>query len=164
MDSKQRISLARWHAEMAALYQRQSEGHRNLMQLPEAAQHQMMAHNHLNTAEVLILLADALDGLTAEDVVAMREREQKATRGPWKFGPSCAADDLGTGVDCRGAAIVLAHFYGKLYKYHNDIDEDYIGGGTSIPHEANAEFCAHSRTDMPRLLTVVEKLMGVRNV
>ncbi|MCA1571929.1 MAG: hypothetical protein LC798_16785 [Chloroflexi bacterium] len=78
-----------------------------------------------------------------EDELAIRAREKAATPGPWTIDESFEVDDKGT-----RATFVK----GPLWWYDNYLES-----------EADAQFIAHARTDIPALLAAVDQLRGAAN-
>ncbi|MEH6941623.1 hypothetical protein [Bacillus sp. JJ722] len=97
--------------------------------------------------------------LTQAELEAIRKRAEKATKGPWEV---CNGTDVFTKLGATNNGGVQAN--------HND--GWYIAkcneGTTSVGDEevalsfneenANAEFIAHARGDVPKLLAEVERL------
>lgn len=149
MDSKRLRELAGWYKK------RQEHEADNAKAFAEAAEnmpsgrptYQLLSQSckaraeyHKDTVQALTEYAeikDALDGLTAEDVVAMRGREQKATKGSW----FCNMLDF------------------SLVPYDAPDTEKNVLARFKTPDDLI--FTCMAKSDIPRLLTVVEKLMGV---
>lgn len=72
--------------------------------------------------------------LTQEEIEAIRKRAEMATEGPWEVG-------------------------------YDEFDSDssvYVGEEEITPiHRYDAEFIAHARTDIPKLLAEVDRLRGL---
>lgn len=75
----------------------------------------------------------------------MRERAEKATKGPWKAN---GKETIEAGCRCLSCWI---HLDGE-WAVSNELDE---------LAEADAEFIASSRTDLPALLDEVERLRAM---
>jgi len=85
---------------------------------------------------------------TAAELVAMRERCDKATAGPWsvehRMGASEFSDDVaGFGLDVVGPP-----------------EADVRG---QFERAADAQFIAHSRTDLPRCLALIDSQAELLN-
>lgn len=80
------------------------------------------------------------DRLTPEELAAIRDREQKATPGPWRWEPG-----------------VIKHYVvsanGEL---HMGVQEWHPLDGHTVPAAENCAFVAHARQDIPRLLAHIE--------
>jgi hypothetical protein len=77
------------------------------------------------------------NGITPEELTAIRKRAEKATPGPWRY----ILDDheeLVTSVDVTDTVVET---------YARDEESD-----------ANIEFIAHAREDIPRLFAEIERL------
>lgn len=70
--------------------------------------------------------------LTNAEIEAIRKRAQAATEGPWQL------------ADTYDGAWIL------------DSDDDIISG--TVSRIVDAEFIAHARTDIPKLLAEIERL------
>jgi len=81
-------------------------------------------------------------------IEAIRKREKAATEGPWKYR---RFGDVHLVADHGGRDIVLNRPFG--------IGNDRLINPL-MPGVPNADFIAHARTDIPYLLTLVEKLSG----
>ena len=79
--------------------------------------------------------------LTAEELAAIKEREAKATKGPW----SCSTEENGNTVTIRAAD-------GTPHTLGTEITEKCCDGEPSEEEAANGYFIAHARTDIPKLL------------
>ena len=79
--------------------------------------------------------------LTAEELAAIKEREAKATKGPW----SCSTEENGNTVTIRAAD-------GTPHTLGTEITEKCCDGEPSEEEAANGYFIAHARTDIPRLV------------
>ncbi|MCR8981473.1 ead/Ea22-like family protein [Brevibacillus laterosporus] len=71
--------------------------------------------------------------MTREEIEAIRERAEKATEGPWRAVP--------TKMDCF-----------DIYDVYDKLDRSLIH------REEDAEFIAHAREDIPKLLAENERL------
>ena len=76
--------------------------------------------------------------LTAEELAAIKEREAKATKGPW----SCSTEENGNTVTIRAAD-------GTPHTLGTEITEKCCDGEPSEEEAANGYFIAHARTDIP---------------
>lgn len=88
--------------------------------------------------------------MTPSDLAAIRERCQKATRGPWFFGrgaDNCDYIDYQAYPDERGGIAPTS----------NDDGREPIWWKTCYRDE-DGQFIAHSRTDVEALLAEVERL------
>ena len=92
----------------------------------------------------------ATDGITDEELAAMKARVEATTAGPWK--PSFEGRD-----HWAGDSVILT---GDQDIYVSA--EDYKGGGGHFC--ADLDFIAHARQDVPRLISEVEKLRALRTV
>lgn len=86
--------------------------------------------------------------LTNEELTTIRERAEKATKGPW------LVDNLGSGVVSEHAV---------SYWWNGESDEicSLSDGGEYIENTNagnDAAFIAHAREDIPRLLAEIERL------
>lgn len=87
----------------------------------------------------------ASEPMTREQFDAIRERVDATTEGPWERcgrgingGPSSLTEVVTLDVECMGYC--------------------YGGTGLGVQNEADAEFIAHARQDVPALLAEVEAL------
>ncbi len=80
--------------------------------------------------------------LTDAELAEVHKREQAATAGPWDS------------VDSFGS-----HTYMVVQRLPNGPPPLFIGGHFS--HEANADFTAAARTDIPRLLATIAELKAI---
>jgi hypothetical protein len=81
----------------------------------------------------------------------MRERTDKATKGPWAVRPK-EFDDWGI-VRAPDGCIAAKAYAGRGVDL-NEIDE--FRKAKADPTQHNADFIAHARTDVPLLLRLVE--------
>ena len=95
----------------------------------------------------------------------MRERCEKATKGPWgavKYNPNIIAPEaevdkpIGYAIDQRRDS----EFCQYVASTHG-ADSEFEHRLTRLKALENADFIAHSRTDIPALLDEVERLLGV---
>lgn len=90
--------------------------------------------------------------LTPEELAAIRAREQQATPGPW----DAAADD-----DAHRVWMLQAGERPATYESHHVWECDhacYPGEPQYEQADADADFIAHARSDIPALLAYVEEL------
>jgi hypothetical protein len=89
----------------------------------------------------------------AAELAAIREREQAATRGPWGTEEDNSrwqlSGDLDTGF--RPPLLIAAPKYDPGYP-------------AVYPSDADAAFIVHARTDLPRLLSAVDKALALHSV
>lgn len=85
-------------------------------------------------------------------VRAIREREQKATKGPWEV---VAADDYYISAEAYPVQ-------DRARYVHDNTDKALamVGNQTEDCGEANSKFIANARADIPYLLSLVEELKG----
>jgi len=83
----------------------------------------------------------------------IREREEKATRGPWR---QCGAD----GPKCQCCQIWSTRADIPVALALRYTDEAYTGGEgcTLLKAQSNADFIAHAREDIPWLLAEIKRL------
>ncbi len=93
------------------------------------------------------------EGLSPEALAAIKERESKATPGPWVADE--AVFDITTSPDENGFAehIVVGHVDKDTWQWESGEDGLY-----TIGRPENREFVAHSRQDVPTLVAEVERL------
>jgi hypothetical protein len=96
-------------------------------------------------------------------VRAIKEREQKATKGPWLVRRRHASADR-----CDGIEAHIGHTHPPEQSCW-DVDECpgqeaemivQTDGGFYGPNADDADFIAHARADIPYLLSLVEELKG----
>lgn len=80
--------------------------------------------------------------MTTEMIAAIRERAERATPGPWQW------EMLRRGV--MGADTLVA-----MAVWGDEVTEQYIAIS-----DADAEFIAHAREDIPKLLAEIERLQA----
>jgi len=80
------------------------------------------------------------DAVTAADVAAIREREKRATTGPWKWDGDNGTMEAGWDPESRRPVVVFAN----------------TGRGASDPTQEDGEFMEAARTDVPRLCDALE--------
>jgi hypothetical protein len=85
------------------------------------------------------------NGITREELAAIRERAEKATPGPWRWSN----------------AKVLNGKYDFVPQGSYLADTLIMFGDTYENGEHDAEFIAHAREDIPRLLDEIERLQRV---
>jgi len=87
--------------------------------------------------------------ITNDELKAMKERLEKATPGPWKATTEVVTNVAGgrhsMGWEVAGPCESITFGDGEY-------------GYGAIPEQADAEFIAHSRTDMEKLIAEVERL------
>ena len=88
------------------------------------------------------------------DLEAIKAREKAATEGPWRHSPSYAPPLKGDGSD------VLWGYSISGSNEHGGSILPMLGSVHNFPDhmEANAEFIAHARQDIPALIAEVERL------
>ena len=94
----------------------------------------------------------------------IREREKAAIRGPWKVEYEREHCDCPPGCDCPpypgrlrlGEPWLLSDSRGNPYPV---TDRNYLYAEVCEPPSATAEFIAASRSDVPRLLAAVGKVL-----
>jgi hypothetical protein len=95
-----------------------------------------------------------MNRLTNEELAAIRKRAEKATPGPWVN---------------MGVSVATAHpEYQEVSRWYNGTSNDvcslndgeYIVSGNA---EADADFIAHARTNIPKLIAEVERLHANRD-
>ena len=84
--------------------------------------------------------------MTFADLRDIEERAEKATKGPWGVNPAGHTVHV-LGADGQRAPRTGMRPCGDMFPH--------IAGA---PHEADAEFIAHSRTDIPALVAFVRGL------
>ena len=86
--------------------------------------------------------------MTEQEIKKARERCEKATPGPWKFGSSPA-------------------FKSTAFYVDDSLDDRMIcecwEGDDNTAREADAQFIAHARTDLPLALNEIKRLRAVLN-
>jgi hypothetical protein len=85
------------------------------------------------------------NGITAAELAAIRERAEKATSGPWGWSDAKVRDGKYVFVP-QGSYLA---------------DTLIMFGDTYENGEQDAEFIAHAREDIPRLLDEIERLQRV---
>src|SRR6476661_1436555 len=80
--------------------------------------------------------------MTEEELKQIRERCDEATEGPWGTYNGCAIKALAKFDGWKAPTIATVELLRKDYE----------------THILNAEFIAHARTDIPKLLDEIEKL------
>jgi hypothetical protein len=88
-----------------------------------------------------------MNNLAAAELAEMRERTEKATPGPWK------PDEMAMFVFAANMKICDIRGWGHLTGFLKLDDESAIA-----MQEANAEVIAHARTDIPRLLDLIDAI------
>lgn len=91
--------------------------------------------------------------LTPEELAAIRERANAATEGPWLYRPH-KMDDWGT---VRISDAEEPYFVARAQAGGPTDYAAHRAAGTD-PYERNGLFIAHARTDVPRLLDLIEAL------
>lgn len=79
--------------------------------------------------------------MTQEELDVIKARANAATDGPWTYDQS---------------DMIRANYY----QYHI---ADIRGYGGNLPMEANGEFIASARTDIPLLLAEIERIKEIRD-
>lgn len=106
--------------------------------------------------------------MTAADLLApIRERADKATKGPWTDGRGSTSDgtEFVTTYEQKAAflALCLNDDEAPLWLVDNtEVIPAATGGGPNA--QANAEFIAAARTDIPRLLAALDGVLAVHKV
>ncbi|WP_395454657.1 hypothetical protein ACHMW5_13385 [Azospirillum melinis] len=90
---------------------------------------------------------------TPEELAAIRERANAATEGPWLYRPH-KMDDWGT---VRISDAEEPYFVARAQAGGPTDHAAHRAAGTD-PYERNGLFIAHARTDVPRLLDLIEAL------
>lgn len=91
------------------------------------------------------------------DLAAIEARAAAATEGPWAV---LLGNEIATGVENHGPH--EASFEHKVCRLDElDYDEDYAEPRDSGSLEADAEFIAHAREDVPALVAVVRRLRAL---
>ncbi len=86
----------------------------------------------------------------------IRKRAEKATKGPWRVVIDDSESATTVARECDSDAHPLVEDPGRDYIYDDCLD----GELHSEPffREADAEFIAHARTDVPALLDEIDRL------
>lgn len=90
--------------------------------------------------------------LTNEEITQIRERAEKATEGPWQYN--------GIG------GVFSAHAVSYHYAWKNTKEICSLNDGEYIENqneENDANFIAHAREDIPKLLAEIERLRELLN-
>lgn len=82
--------------------------------------------------------------MTKDDLAAIRARVEAATKGPWKLGDPDHPDLYTYDWPENGEGVIASGDYGAFYG-----------------NLADGEFCAHARTDVPKLLAIAEAAMAL---
>lgn len=93
--------------------------------------------------------------LSDERLAGIRERERKATKGPWTVGNG---EVIGLGIEqtSRGSFTYEAQLARVLDLFERE--EENVGDRHLGSREADAQFIAHAREDVPALLAEVDRL------
>jgi hypothetical protein len=95
--------------------------------------------------------------LNADELEAIRKRAEAATEGPWGWAKfALDDDDWDTEMPWLGNATEAVMDFGDCEQY-------YPTQGTP-PNSADAEFIAHAREDVPKLLAEIERLKEIANI
>jgi len=94
----------------------------------------------------------------------IRQRAEAATEGPWDYGTGYSADgerQVTTKADkAEFLALSLNDTSGPLWLVDNtEVIPAVTGDGPKA--KANAEFIAHARTDIPRLLGALDAVLAL---
>ncbi len=87
------------------------------------------------------------------NIKKIREREEKATGGPWSVGY-----DDGSGVIDEGSGACIVDDDGNGEPVVTGVDHDGCAAG--VLEQDDADFIAHARQDIPDLLDALEKATG----
>lgn len=82
--------------------------------------------------------------MTDEELTAIRERDEKATSGPWY---SYRPDE--------------AYRIYKVYSTNDQRLEETLAEVSGLDCDPNSAFIAHARTDVPKLVAEVARLQGI---
>ena len=97
---------------------------------------------------------DPIGERTVSKLSEIRAREKAATKGPWKY---CNEDNKEGGCQCGMIGTDENHILTSHDKWGDGPKMIYGENGPEVMR-ANARFSAHSRTDIPHLLELVERL------
>ena len=97
------------------------------------------------------MTAPTTTAATPEELAAIRERANAATEGPWLYRPH-QHDDWGT---VRISDPEEPYFVARA-QAGGPSDLDAHRKAKTDPYRHNGEFIAHARTDVPRLLDLIE--------
>lgn len=98
--------------------------------------------------------------LSDERIAEIRQRAEKATKGPWTVGND---EVIGLGIEqtSRGSFTYEAQLARVLDLF--DREDENVGRRHLGSQEADAQFIAHAREDVPALLAEVERLRAELN-